>query len=36
MWRDIVKSGEEIDGLGLEFTSSWGEVLGDGRDIFFW
>ena len=30
VWRDIVKSGEEIDGSGFEFTSSWGGVLGYG------
>ena len=36
VWRNIVKSGEEIDGLGFEFTSSWGGVLGYGREILFW
>ncbi|GKC85030.1 reverse transcriptase domain, reverse transcriptase zinc-binding domain protein [Tanacetum coccineum] len=28
--------GEEIDGLGVEFSSSCVGVLGDGRDIRFW
>ncbi|GJY28102.1 hypothetical protein Tco_0403869 [Tanacetum coccineum] len=36
VWNDIVRSGEEIDGTGLEFTSSCIEELGDGRDIRFW
>ncbi|GKD88144.1 hypothetical protein Tco_1363651 [Tanacetum coccineum] len=29
VWGDIVRSGEE---LGIEFTSSWVGILGDGRD----
>nr|GEV02230.1 zf-CCHC domain-containing protein/DUF4219 domain-containing protein/UBN2 domain-containing protein [Tanacetum cinerariifolium] len=33
---DIVKIGEEIDGLGVEFSSSCVGVVGDGRDIRFW
>ncbi|GKA78597.1 reverse transcriptase domain, reverse transcriptase zinc-binding domain protein [Tanacetum coccineum] len=36
VWRDIMKISEEIDEVGLDFTSSWGGVLGDGRDIMFW
>ncbi|GKC36202.1 hypothetical protein Tco_1048586 [Tanacetum coccineum] len=36
VWRDIVKIGEEIDGVGIEFSSSCSGVLGDGRDIRFW
>nr|GEW19889.1 hypothetical protein [Tanacetum cinerariifolium] len=36
VWRDIVKIGEEIDGVGIEFSSSFSGVLGDGRDIRFW
>ncbi|GKE05044.1 reverse transcriptase domain, reverse transcriptase zinc-binding domain protein, partial [Tanacetum coccineum] len=35
IWRDIVKIGEEIDGVGVEFTSSLGG-LRDGKDIIFW
>ncbi|GJW73959.1 RNA-directed DNA polymerase, eukaryota, reverse transcriptase zinc-binding domain protein [Tanacetum coccineum] len=34
--RDIVRIGEEMDGLGIGFTSSCRGVLGDGRDIRFW
>ena len=33
---DIVKIGEEIDGLGVEFTYTCVGVLGDGKDIRFW
>ncbi|GKA98078.1 hypothetical protein Tco_0825972 [Tanacetum coccineum] len=33
---DILKIGEEIDGFGIEFSSSYIGVLGDGRDIRFW
>ncbi|GKA99078.1 reverse transcriptase domain, reverse transcriptase zinc-binding domain protein [Tanacetum coccineum] len=36
VWRDIMKIKEEIDGVGLEFSSSFIGVLGDGRDIRFW
>ncbi|GJS54318.1 reverse transcriptase domain, reverse transcriptase zinc-binding domain protein [Tanacetum coccineum] len=36
VWHNIVKVGEELDGLGLEFSSSFVGVLGDGRDIRFW
>ncbi|GKA10771.1 reverse transcriptase domain, reverse transcriptase zinc-binding domain protein [Tanacetum coccineum] len=36
VWGDIVKTGEEIDGLGVDFTSSCIRVLWDGRDIRFW
>nr|GEX50533.1 RNA-directed DNA polymerase, eukaryota, reverse transcriptase zinc-binding domain protein [Tanacetum cinerariifolium] len=36
VWNDIMKIGEEIDGLGLELTSSFLEVLGDCSDIRFW
>ncbi|GJR91336.1 hypothetical protein Tco_0215347 [Tanacetum coccineum] len=35
-WSDIVKTGEEIDGLGVKFSSSCIGVVGDGRDIRFW
>ncbi|GKA62006.1 RNA-directed DNA polymerase, eukaryota, reverse transcriptase zinc-binding domain protein [Tanacetum coccineum] len=40
-WWRLRKDGEglwvkEIDGLGLEFTSSFLGVLGDGSDIRFW
>ncbi|GJX98461.1 RNA-directed DNA polymerase, eukaryota, reverse transcriptase zinc-binding domain protein [Tanacetum coccineum] len=33
VWCDIVKSGEEIDGLGVEFTSLFVGMVRDGRDI---
>ncbi|GJR66773.1 reverse transcriptase domain, reverse transcriptase zinc-binding domain protein [Tanacetum coccineum] len=33
VWGNIVKIGEEIDGLGVEFASSCVGILGDGRDI---
>ncbi|GKF38517.1 RNA-directed DNA polymerase, eukaryota, reverse transcriptase zinc-binding domain protein [Tanacetum coccineum] len=36
VWNDIVRVGEEIDGMGLEFTTSCIGELGDGRDIRFW
>ncbi|GJY27531.1 reverse transcriptase domain, reverse transcriptase zinc-binding domain protein, partial [Tanacetum coccineum] len=36
VWKDIVKIEEEIDGVGLKFSSSCIGVLGDGRDIRFW
>ncbi|GJX21336.1 hypothetical protein Tco_0224013 [Tanacetum coccineum] len=36
VWRDIVKVGEELDGLGLEFTSTCRGELQDERDIMFW
>nr|GEW28279.1 hypothetical protein [Tanacetum cinerariifolium] len=32
VWHDIVKSGEEIVELGVKFTSSFVEMVGDGRD----
>nr|GEY63751.1 putative retrotransposon protein [Tanacetum cinerariifolium] len=35
VWRDILKIGEEIDGFGIEFSSSCIGVLGDRRDIRF-
>ncbi|GJV12668.1 reverse transcriptase domain, reverse transcriptase zinc-binding domain protein [Tanacetum coccineum] len=33
VWSDIVRIGEEIDGMGIEFSSSCVGELGDGRDI---
>ncbi|GJX28635.1 reverse transcriptase domain, reverse transcriptase zinc-binding domain protein [Tanacetum coccineum] len=36
VWGDIVKIGEEIDGLGVDFTSFCVGVVGDGSDIRFW
>ncbi|GJX34581.1 kinase-like domain, beta-lactamase/transpeptidase-like protein [Tanacetum coccineum] len=35
VWSDIVKIGEEIDGVWIEFSSACVEVLGDGKDIRF-
>ncbi|GJV28253.1 hypothetical protein Tco_1384701 [Tanacetum coccineum] len=36
VWKDIVKIGEEIDEVEIEFSSSCIGVLGDGGDIRFW
>ncbi|GKD00181.1 hypothetical protein Tco_1170455 [Tanacetum coccineum] len=36
VWADIVKVRGEIDGMGVEFSSSCVGILGDGRDIRFW
>ncbi|GKD51601.1 reverse transcriptase domain, reverse transcriptase zinc-binding domain protein [Tanacetum coccineum] len=36
VWRDIVRVGRDIEGLGIEFYSSCVGVLGDGNDIGFW
>nr|GEZ50427.1 protein kinase-like domain, beta-lactamase/transpeptidase-like protein [Tanacetum cinerariifolium] len=36
VWSDIGRIGGEIDGVGIEFTSSCVGLLGDGRDIRFW
>ncbi|GKA73737.1 RNA-directed DNA polymerase, eukaryota, reverse transcriptase zinc-binding domain protein [Tanacetum coccineum] len=36
VWRDIVKVGEELDGLGLKFTLTCRGKLVDARDIMFW
>ncbi|GKD73006.1 hypothetical protein Tco_1331288, partial [Tanacetum coccineum] len=36
IWYDIVKIREEIDRVGLEFTSVYVGEVGDGRDIRFW
>ncbi|GJV63861.1 reverse transcriptase domain, reverse transcriptase zinc-binding domain protein [Tanacetum coccineum] len=36
VWRNIIGVGKEMDGLGLEFSSSYRGVLGDGCDIKFW
>ncbi|GKB26925.1 reverse transcriptase domain, reverse transcriptase zinc-binding domain protein, partial [Tanacetum coccineum] len=35
-WCDIARIGEEINRVGIEFTSSCVGLLGDGRDIRFW
>ncbi|GKA72770.1 hypothetical protein Tco_0778986 [Tanacetum coccineum] len=36
VWGDIVKIGEEVYRVGVDFTSSCIGGLGDGRDIRFW
>ncbi|GKF28707.1 hypothetical protein Tco_0095049, partial [Tanacetum coccineum] len=36
VWRDIIKIGEEIEGLRVDFSSAYVGVLGDGTDIRFW
>ncbi|GJW93869.1 hypothetical protein Tco_0173541 [Tanacetum coccineum] len=33
VWCDIAKNGVEINGLGVDFSSSYVGVVGDGRDI---
>ncbi|GKA72262.1 hypothetical protein Tco_0778478 [Tanacetum coccineum] len=35
-WNDIMQFGTEIDGLRIDFSSSYHGELGDGRDIRFW
>ncbi|GKE11062.1 reverse transcriptase domain, reverse transcriptase zinc-binding domain protein [Tanacetum coccineum] len=36
VWNDIVRIGEEINGVGLDFSSLCVGVLGDEKDIRFW
>ncbi|GKE77279.1 hypothetical protein Tco_1543399, partial [Tanacetum coccineum] len=36
VWHNIMKCGIEINGLGLEFTSSCLGVLDDGKNVRFW
>ncbi|GJU33638.1 reverse transcriptase domain, reverse transcriptase zinc-binding domain protein [Tanacetum coccineum] len=36
VWRDIIRVGEELEGVGLEFASSFVGVVGNGSDIRFW
>nr|GEY79614.1 RNA-directed DNA polymerase, eukaryota, reverse transcriptase zinc-binding domain protein [Tanacetum cinerariifolium] len=36
VWRNIVKVGEEMDEVGLEFSSLFVGELRDGREIRFW
>ncbi|GKB63320.1 reverse transcriptase domain, reverse transcriptase zinc-binding domain protein [Tanacetum coccineum] len=36
VWRDIIKVGGVIEGLGIEFMSSFEGVVGNGRDVGFW
>ncbi|GKF34440.1 hypothetical protein Tco_0107640, partial [Tanacetum coccineum] len=36
VWRDIIKVVMEIDGVGIDFTSSFICKVGIGRDVSFW
>ncbi|GKC25539.1 hypothetical protein Tco_1027689 [Tanacetum coccineum] len=36
LWRDIAKIEEDLEGIGIDFTSSFRGVVGDGNDIGFW
>ncbi|GKA00291.1 hypothetical protein Tco_0672841 [Tanacetum coccineum] len=36
VWSDIVRIGEEINGIKIDFSSSCIRVLGYGKDIRFW
>ncbi|GJV23438.1 putative RNA-directed DNA polymerase, eukaryota, reverse transcriptase zinc-binding domain protein [Tanacetum coccineum] len=36
VWRDITRVGAELEGLGLEFVSSFVGVVRNGNDIRFW
>ncbi|GJZ47895.1 putative RNA-directed DNA polymerase, eukaryota, reverse transcriptase zinc-binding domain protein [Tanacetum coccineum] len=36
IWRDIVTVGVDLEGLGLDFSSSFEGEVGNGRDIRFW
>ncbi|GJY70867.1 hypothetical protein Tco_0474570 [Tanacetum coccineum] len=35
-WRDIVKVREDLEGIGIGYTSSLKGVVGNGREIGFW
>ncbi|XP_071707923.1 uncharacterized protein [Rutidosis leptorrhynchoides] len=35
-WSTIVKTGFEIDGLGVDFSKSFSRVIGDGSNTLFW
>ncbi|GKF05006.1 hypothetical protein Tco_0035674, partial [Tanacetum coccineum] len=35
-WRDIVKVGEDLEGIGIGYTSSLKWVVGNSREIGFW
>ncbi|GJS75871.1 putative RNA-directed DNA polymerase [Tanacetum coccineum] len=36
VWRDIIRVGAELEGLGIEFVSSFVGVVRNGNDIRFW
>ncbi|GKD45562.1 reverse transcriptase domain, reverse transcriptase zinc-binding domain protein [Tanacetum coccineum] len=36
VWRDIIRVGEELDGLGVNLTSSFVGEVGNGSEIRFW
>ncbi|GJT93110.1 hypothetical protein Tco_1081955 [Tanacetum coccineum] len=36
VWREIIRIGEELEGLGIDFTSSLEGVVGNGREVGFW
>ncbi|XP_071714931.1 uncharacterized protein [Rutidosis leptorrhynchoides] len=35
-WSKIVKTGFEIDGLGVDFSKSFTKLIGNGRGTIFW
>ncbi|GJR70577.1 hypothetical protein Tco_0016642 [Tanacetum coccineum] len=36
VWRDIIKVGRDIDGVGIDFTSYFICKVRNGRDVSFW
>ncbi|GJW56284.1 reverse transcriptase domain, reverse transcriptase zinc-binding domain protein [Tanacetum coccineum] len=36
VWRYIIKVGRDINGVGIDFTSSFICIVGNGRDVSFW
>ncbi|GJX85916.1 reverse transcriptase domain, reverse transcriptase zinc-binding domain protein [Tanacetum coccineum] len=36
VWRDIIRVGDELEGLGVDFISSFMGEVGNGADIRFW
>ncbi|GJT36173.1 reverse transcriptase domain, reverse transcriptase zinc-binding domain protein [Tanacetum coccineum] len=36
VWRDIIKVGRKIDGVGIDFTSTFMCKVGNDRDVSFW
>ena len=36
VWCNIIKIGEEMGGLGIDFSTSFVGMVGNGRDIGFW
>nr|GEW69823.1 putative ribonuclease H protein At1g65750 family [Tanacetum cinerariifolium] len=36
VWRDIIKVGEDLEGIGISFRSSFKGMVGNGSEIRFW